>query len=84
MVTRPIPLRKNLIAALAGALGVAGFLNSELFLEARFGHAVILQSYFVHVRAMKDSNLICFAVLLRVFRSQSQVSFCSCRRAVQF
>jgi hypothetical protein len=26
---------QNLIAALAGALGAAGFLNSELFLQAR-------------------------------------------------
>lgn len=41
MVTHAIPSGKNLIAALVGALGVAGFLNSELFLEARFSHTVI-------------------------------------------
>lgn len=31
----PLNPKQNLIAALAGALGAAGFLNSELFLQAR-------------------------------------------------
>lgn len=36
---------------------------------------LVIQSYFVHVSSMTNSSLICFAALLWVFRSRSQVSF---------